>query len=293
MRYHIENEHFKVEVEEAGAELCSIKSLKTDKEYIWQANPDVWGSSAPILFPIIGLLKDGEYKYKDKKYSLPKHGFARGNKSFKLINKTASRLSFLLSSSEETLAQFPFEFAFKVSFFLFENKLQVFHEVVNMSEESMHFSLGGHPAFNIPWNPEEKYEDYYIEFEREETASVYELRGSGLLGKKEIPFLKKETKLPLTHELFEKDAKIFTELSSNEVTIKSKTNKNKISINFDDFPFLGIWAKTNGDFVCIEPWDGLPDYENSDQDFTKKVGNLNLSPNNTHYASYTIQVFEK
>ncbi|MFY0625264.1 MAG: aldose 1-epimerase family protein [Reichenbachiella sp.] len=293
MIYHIENEHFKVQVKEDGAELCSIQSKKTDREYIWQADPEIWGSSAPVLFPVIGVLKEGEYDYDGKKYSLPKHGIIRNNSNVKLINKTSSRLSFLFSSSEETLTQYPFNFDLKVSFFLFENKLQVFHEIVNLNEEPMHFSLGAHPAFNVPWLDGENYDDYYLEFERQENASIYEFKSSGLLGKKEIPFLENETKLGLSHDLFEKDAKIFTELSSNEVSIKSKTNKNKISINFDDFPFLALWAKPKGNFVCIEPWDGLPDYENTDKDFTTKPGNVKLTPGNTHYASYTIQIFEK
>ncbi len=292
MIYHIENDQFKVQVKEAGAELCSIKSLTTGREYIWQADPDVWEGSSPVLFPIIGRLKEGKYHYNGDTYEMPSHGIVRNNPSVKLINKTGSRLSFVLSHSEETLKAYPFKFDLKVSFFLFENKLQVFHEVVNLNEEAMHFSLGAHPAFNCPWLEGEKYDDYYVEFEREENASVYEVKPSKLLGRKEIPFLINSNRLDLSHDLFERDVKIFTELNSTEVSIKSKTNKGKISINFDDFPFLGIWAKTNGNFVCIEPWDGLPDYENTDKDFKTKAGNLNLQPGNTHYASYQIQIFE-
>ena len=292
MIYHIENDQFKIQVKEAGAELCSIKSLTTGREYIWQANPDVWNGSAPVLFPVIGRLKEGKYSYDGKTYEMARHGFVRNNPKVKLINRTSSRLSFVLSSSEETLKSYPFKFDLKVSFFLFENKLQVFHEVVNMNEEPMHFGIGAHPAFNCPWMDGESYDDYFIEFERNENASVFEVKSSGLLGRKEIPFLNNTNKMELSHELFQRDVKIFTELNSSEVSIKSSKNKGKISINFDDFPFLGIWAKTNGDFVCIEPWDGLPDYENTDKDFKTKSGNVNLQPGNTHYASYTIQIFE-
>lgn len=292
MTYHIENDHFKVAVKEQGAELSSIESVKTGIEYIWQADPDIWNNSSPVLFPIIGALRDGEYEYEGKTYSMPKHGFMRFNSDVKLINKTNTRLSFLLSSNEKTLEQYPFKFDFKISFFLFETKLQVFHEIVNLNDVPMHFSLGGHPAFSCPWNGNESYNDYFLEFSRKETASTYEIRPGGLLSTKEFPLINDSQKLALSHELFERDAKIFTELNSSEVSLKSKKSKTRLSVNFDDFPFLGIWAKPNGNFVCIEPWAGLPDYENSDKDFKKKAGNINLTPGNTHYASYTIQITE-
>ncbi|WP_109832266.1 aldose 1-epimerase family protein [Reichenbachiella versicolor] len=292
MKYHIENELFSVAVQEKGAELCSIKSKSTNIEYIWQANPDIWGSSAPVLFPIIGNLKEGKTKIDKESYKIPRHGLVRNNSKVKLINKTKTRLSFLLSSDEESIELYPYKFDFKISFFLFENKLQIFHEIVNLNREPMLFSVGAHPAFNIPWKKGENYDDYYLEFEYEEEATVFDLKPSGLLGEKEKPLIKKAKQLPLAHELFEDDAKIFTELKSTDVKIKSKTNKASISINYDDFPFLAVWAKPNGDFVCIEPWNGLPDFESADGHFKNKAGNIKLTPGNTHYASYTIQVNE-
>jgi len=293
VKYHIENELFKVVVDETGAELCSIQSNKTNREYIWQADPEIWGSSAPILFPIIGELKGGGYKYNGKEYKMSKHGFVRGNDKVKLINRTPTRLSFLLSSNEETLRSYPFDFDFKVSFFLHSNKLQVFHEVVNLNEEQMLFSLGGHPGFNCPFDKDEKYEDYFIEFENTEEAHGHEVLASGLLKKKEKTILEKTNKIKLQSDLFDKDAVIFTDLSSGALHIKSKNHKDKIKLNFHDFPFLGLWAKPNANFICIEPWAGLPDFEDSKQELISKPGIIKLQPGNTHYASYIIEITEK
>ncbi|MDW3209063.1 MAG: aldose 1-epimerase family protein [Reichenbachiella sp.] len=292
MKYSIENDLFKVEVDECGAELCSILSKKSGHEYIWQADEKVWKGSAPVLFPVIGALKSGSYIFNEKSYELPKHGFVRNSNKVRLINRTRSRLSFILSSDEETLDMYPFKFDLKVSFFLFESRLQIFHEVANTGDDHMYFSLGGHPAFNYPWKEGENKDDYYLEFERKENNSIFVISENGLLTKDELPMMEETNKLPLKKGLFDNDALIFTELNSSEVSIKSKSSKDKISVNFDDFPFLGVWSKPNADFLCIEPWDGLPDFEDSDQELTKKPGIIKLGPGSIHYASYTIQIFE-
>ena len=292
MKYSIENDLFKVEVDECGAELCSILSKKYDYEYIWQADPEIWKGSAPVLFPIIGALKSGKFSFAGKSYEMPKHGFVRNSNKVRLINRTNSRLSFTISSDEETLAMYPFKFDMKISFFLFENRLQVFHEVANAGNDPMYFSIGGHPAFNYPWNEGQDKEDYYLEFERKENNSIFGFSDSGLLTKEEKPLMEETKKLPLKNGMFDNDALIFTELNSSEVSIKAKGSKGKISMNFDDFPFLGIWSKPNANFLCIEPWDGLPDFEDSDQELTRKPGIIKLGPGSIHYASYTIQIFE-
>lgn len=293
MNHSIENDLFKITVDECGAELCSIISKKTGVEYIWQADKDIWEASAPVLFPIVGALKDGEYQYQEKTYTLPKHGFFRKNKKVKLRNGSEARLQFTLSSDEETLVMYPFKFELRVSFLLRDNRIQVFHELINNDTNQLYFSLGGHPAFAYPWKEGENREDYFIEFDREENNTMYQINDHSLLSRDEIPGLVNTTRLPLTDNLFDKDALIYTELNSSEVTLRTKSSKTKVVVNFDDFPFLGIWSKPKANFVCIEPWEGLPDFENSTKELTEKPGIKMLLPGNTHYASYAIQIFEK
>lgn len=292
MKYSIENDLFKVEIDECGAELCSILSKSSGYEYIWQADPNTWKGAAPVLFPVIGALKSGKYSYNGKSYELPKHGFVRHSDKVRLINRTSSRLSFIIASDEETLAMYPFKFEMKISFFLFENRLQVFHEIANSGQEPMYFSLGAHPAFNYPWKEGENKDDYYLEFERKENNSIFVVSDNGLLTKEEQSFMEDTNRLPLENGMFDNDALIFTELNSSEVSMKSKSSKGKISVNFDDFPFLGLWSKPGANFLCIEPWDGLPDFVDSDQELTRKPGIIKLGPGSIHYASYTIQIFE-
>lgn len=292
MVYSIENEFLRVEVRQEGAELASIKSKKTEREYIWQADPKIWGSSSPILFPNIGPLKNGEMIFEEKKYKLPKHGIVRNNKNIELINKTPTRLSFKLSSSEETLEVFPFKFDLKINFFLVENKLQIFHEVVNLNSSPMYFSLGGHPALNIMWDEDDVYEDYFLEFNQEENASILRLKENGLLEKDETPYLDQTKVLAFEKGMFDNDALIFSDLSSSLVTLRSKKSKDNIQFAFDDFPILGIWSKPEAPYVCLEPWNGLPDFDESDQQWVKKTGNIKLTEHTTHYASYAITINE-
>lgn len=293
MTHSIENEYLKVEVHQKGAELSSIKSKKTGREYIWQADPKIWGSSSPVLFPNIGFVKNDEIIFEEKKYTLPKHGLVRSNDNIELINKTPTRLSFKLSSSEETLKSFPFKFDLKVNFFLVENKLQVFHEIINLNSNPMYFSIGGHPGFNIMWDKNDTYEDYFIKFDKKETASILELSENGLLKKTEKPYLNNTNKLKLKKGMFDEDALIFSNLNSSSVSIRSKNSKDYIEFSFDDFPFLGIWSKPEAPYICLEPWDGLPDFETSDQQWINKYGNVKLKESDTHYASYKISINEK
>lgn len=292
MIYTIENDLLKIDVNECGAELCSIYSKKRKREYIWQQDPEVWANAAPVLFPFIGNLKGGEFSYEGQKYKIPKHGFVRHNDQMKLVSQSAHRLSFLLKSNEETLAMYPFKFELKISFSLLENKLQVFHEIVNKNEGPMLFSIGAHPALKVPWKEGENRDDYFLEFEHKEESTIFGLSDNGLLLHTEKPGLDKTNKLVLEDGLFDDDALIYTDLNSSLISLKSKTSKGKVSVNFDDFPFLGIWSKPNANFVCIEPWDGLPDFETSDQELLKKTGIIKLREGNVHYASYTIQIFE-
>ncbi|MGL1888945.1 MAG: aldose 1-epimerase family protein [Reichenbachiella sp.] len=292
MIYSIENEFLRVEIQQTGAELKSIKSIKTGKEYIWQADPNVWGSSAPVLFPNIGFLKNGEMLFDGAPYKLPKHGIVRGNEKMVMINRNPTRLTFLLSHSEETMSIYPFKFDFKISFILVDHQLQVLHEIVNLNDAPMYFSLGGHPGFNLLWNEGEKMEDYYLEFEQEEHASILQLNDNGMLSNQEIPYLKDTKVLNIEKGMFDHDALIFTSLNSGAVAIKSRANEDTISFVFDDFPFLGIWSKPDAPYVCLEPWDGLPDFEDHDHQWISKIGNAKLLANNAHYASYTIGINE-
>lgn len=288
----IKNKFLQVSVKETGAELCSIKSVKSGKEYVWQANPEVWSSHAPNLFPVIGCLKNGGFLYKGKEYKCPKHGFVRNNKNVKQVERTENSLTFRLIYSEESLKIYPFKFEFNIKYILEENKVMVEHTIVNHGNEPMLFSLGGHPGFNCPINADETYNDYYLEFEEPETAETWRVQKDGLIGKDTLPVFDEPKIINLHPHIFEEDALIFKNLNSKKVSLKSRKSKQVLSMIFNDFPYLGIWAKPMADYVCIEPWIGIADSVDSDRNFETKEGMVLLGSKQSTKATYTILIEE-
>lgn len=287
----LQNDKLKIAVKNTGAELCKITSAKNNTEFMWHADPDVWGSFAPNLFPIIGALKDDTYTFEGKTYTLPKHGFVRHNEAITLHQQTENSLMFKLTSNSDSLKNYPFEFEFLITYTLTDNTLEVKHTVINKDSKTMYFSVGGHPAFKCPVFENENYEDYVLEFETEENSKRHLINmKNGLISSKTETVFNNNTKLPLTHDLFNEDALVFKDLKSRKVILKSNKKGDILSVSYPGFPYLGIWAKPNGDYVCIEPWLGVADSETTNQNFKEKEGILNLAPNKTFQASYIIEI---
>jgi len=269
-----------------------LKSKKTGNEYMWDANPEIWKSFAPVLFPIIGALKNNCYTYKGNKYSIPKHGFIRNNSNLEIESKTSDTLTLKYKYNEETLKMYPFMFVFSISFHLHDNTLTINQKIENLGKKEMLFSIGAHPAFKCPIQENQNYEDYYIEFEEKEIASTWELAEGGLTSGKTHLVLHHTNKLPLTKSLFNSDALIFKNLKSKKVCLKNLINRNNITIHFTDFNYLGIWAKPNASFVCIEPWLGITDDVNCTGKLENKEGMIKLEQKKTFTADYSIEIDE-
>jgi galactose mutarotase-like enzyme len=285
------NEFLEVLADAKGAELTSIKGKKDNVEYLWKADPIYWNRHAPILFPIVGKVKDNKYKIGDKQFYLGQHGFARDNE-FKVISESSNKVIFCLSSSEETLKKYPFKFQLDVEYYLVDNNLRVTYKVKNTDQEKIFFSIGAHPGFNCPLIESETMEDYYLEFSQIENANIEFVNpGTGLLtGVKEL-YLKSEKIINLDKDLFKKDALVFKELNSSQVSIKSHKNSKKVTVNFEGFPYLGIWSKPSGaPFVCIEPWFGHADFENFNGDFREKEGIIGLEKDKEFTSTYCIAI---
>jgi galactose mutarotase-like enzyme len=292
MKHSINNDLLQIIVKEVGAELCSIKSLKTHKEYIWQGLPEVWAAHAPNLFPVIGCLKEDGFLYKGREYRCPKHGFIRKNSDVKLLEKTANSLTFSLKYNEASLEIYPFKFEFNIRFILKENELFIEHKIFNHGDDQVLFSLGGHPAFTCPLNKDEAYTDYYLEFEMAESAPTWQVNKDGLIARETLTFFDNNRIIDLHPNLFDNDALVFKNLNSSIVSLKSRKSSQVLTVKYDDFPYLGIWAKPNGQFVCIEPWLGIADSVDSDRNFENKEGLVSLSAQKSFKATYSVSIFE-
>jgi len=292
MKHSIQNETLQVSVKETGAELCSIKSIASGQEFIWQANPDIWGSHAPNLFPVIGCLKNNGFIHEGKEYAMPKHGFIRNNSDIKLLEKVENRLSFLLKSNANTRKVYPFEFEFKIHFILEANQLRVVHEITNTGDGEMLFNLGGHPAFNCQIQDDEAYSDYYLEFEEKETLNTWNLAEGGLIKCEGRQVLENEKQIDLHPEIFANDALIFKNLKSSAVSLKCKKADFELKVSFGDFPYLGLWAKPHAPYVCIEPWIGIADSANTNREFNNKELIQKLPSSESFSAEYSIEIKE-
>ncbi|MFY0712719.1 aldose 1-epimerase family protein [Seonamhaeicola sp. NFXS20] len=289
--YSIENNKLKVAIKKTGAELCKITSVKNNTEFMWDGNPNIWSGIAPNLFPIIGALKENSYMFENKIYTLPKHGFVRHNEDIELFKETKNSLTFKLSYNDDLLKIYPFKFEFYITFKLIDNTLEISHTVKNTDDKAMYFSVGGHPAFKCPVFENETYEDYTLEFEHIENSNTHLINmQNGLISCKTNPIFNNSNSLALEHSLFNKDALVFKDLKSRKVTLKSLLNGDILTVSYPDFNYLGIWAKPNGNYVCIEPWLGIADNENTNQNFKTKEGIIKLEANKTFNASYFIEI---
>jgi galactose mutarotase-like enzyme len=282
----LQNQNLSAAINPLGAELKSLKNLQTGFEYIWQANPEFWNRSAPILFPIVGEVKNGVFTVDGSQYPMGRHGFARDS-VFTVSHQTETEAVFTLESSAETLKIYPFEFSFSVGFKLEGNKLITTFTVNNTGAKTLNFSVGAHPAFNLPG---QKIEDYYIEFEQPETLSRHLLKNNLFSGETELVVSNNRT-LALNTALFDKDAIVFKNTASTKMSLKSLKGNYVLTMDFEGFPYFGIWTKPNcHEFLCLEPWCGLADNANFDGDFSEKEGIADLAVGEVFERSFTIEV---
>lgn len=291
MIYKLENDVLEILSSSNGGELISIKGKKDNVEYLWTADSKYWGRHAPILFPIIGRVKDNKYRVGQEEFELGQHGFAR-DCEFKLLESKGNTILYKLISDENSLKKYPYKFELYIEYKLEANRLKISYKVNNIDEQKIYFSIGAHPGFNCPLLEGEKFEDYYLEFNKTEVAKREFLDDESLLftGENEL-FLDNTNILSLSKNLFEKDALVFGDLKSNIVTIRNNKNRKSISMDFEGFPFFGIWSKIDeSPFVCLEPWFGHADPINFNGDYREKPGVITLDIGKEFNCGYSISI---
>ena len=289
MDYTIKNNIIEVVISDHGAEVQSVKGAHTGEEYMWQADPEIWGRHAPVLFPIVGRLKNDEYKYQGKTYHMGQHGFAR-DCDFEVENHTQESITFLLKDNEKTREMYPFKFEFRVNYNLMNNLLEENFSVVNKSDETMIFGVGGHSGFNLPVNNGEEKEDYYFDMHPSIARVKIPLKGA-YLDWNNRSLASTDSFIGLSDELFKDDALIY-ELHGHDNKVSLRTDKSKFHINVwtRNAPYVGIWSQypNTANYVCIEPWWGIADREDADGELEHKYGMNHLEPGKEYQAGFSI-----
>ncbi|MCK5782304.1 MAG: aldose 1-epimerase family protein [Flavobacteriales bacterium] len=259
------NDILSVRINFKGAELSSMYNIKDNIEHIWQADSKVWARNAPMLFPIVGKVRNGKYKVEGNEYLLGQHGFAR-DRMFELDELTKTKVVFKLCSDDESLKIYPFKFCLYVTYMLSDAKLDINYRVENTDSKDILFSIGAHPGFTVPFNSNHSFEDYFLEFDKAENADRLLLSEDGFLsGERVSSYLNNERVIALKYSTFSKDALIFENLKSSSITIKSNKTDVCLKVGIDKIPLLGLWTLpgANAPYICIEPWYGVADSVNS------------------------------
>ena len=290
MIYNIENSRFTAQVDSLGAQLISLKD-REGFEYIWTGEKRYWHEHAPVLFPIVGALRQGRTKIDGQWYEMGRHGFAKGQE-FTLVSRGEDAISLCLTDSPATREVYPFKFRLQVSYSLTGQGIDTKFSVENTGERDMHYCIGGHPGFNIPVKENAAFEDYSVQFslDEDQTCPIVDM-SAGLIDWSQQGFRLKGREIPLKHSLFYQDALVFENLRSSKVSIVNKTSGKGIEMDFSGFPMLGIWsAKNDGPYVCLEPWTGCATLTTEGDEFVEKKGMRRIQPGQREEHRFSVEV---
>ncbi len=282
--YSLKNNVFFVNASKSGAELISIHNLTNKTDILWNPDLKFWNRISPVLFPIVGKLKDNSFLENEMHFEMLQHGFAR-NMEFEIIQHTENSLSMQLTSNEETRKQFPFDFLLNISYILIENCLDIHYSVTNLSSVEMPFSIGAHPGFAI----DKPLNQYKLVFDQSFTADRYMI-DNGLYTGESTPTMQNTHELLLSDELIQHDAVVFKNVPFYRVTLCELDNTPVVTVSSSDFPHWGFWTKPGAPFFCIEPWAGLADSTNATGNLRDKEGIHILEPNQMKQFSYSIEM---
>ena len=281
-------------VDTHGAQLKSFKN-SDGEELLWQGNPEFWAGQAPVLFPIVGALRNGRVKIKGEWHEMRRHGFAKSTE-FTVTEKTASSVTLKIEASRETKEIYPFDFSFSVTYTCGEKSLETKFDVTNTGNEILPYSVGGHPAYNVPvgYKDGEVFEDYQIEFSENENQKCPEIDlKECLINPEKVTLeLNNERIIPLRHSLFYRDALVFDKLNSKTVKLVNTKNGRGIGMDISGFPMLGIWSCVNdGPYVALEPWTGCATLTTEDDEFEHKKNTIFLPCGETRSYAFTTYYF--
>lgn len=278
-----------VDIDTKGAELINIKSKVNNCDYLWDGKEDVWGKHAPVLFPVVGKLKNFTYNYEDKDYVLMQHGFAK-DLEFKITSEKENEICMLLESNDITTEYYPFKFALLARYTARDNKLEVEYVVTNLNNKPMYFSIGIHPGFRCPIDSDLNYDDYELDFNEVESFDNRIPLSGGLGTNERTKISEPSDVLEINKDLFSGDAIVLENPKSTQITLCSNQDTKKVKVTFPKVPYLGLWSKPLKEgFVCIEPWFGMSDFEDTNQKLVDKKGIQTLLPYQVFQFKYTME----
>lgn len=290
MQFTLSHRGLRAVADSHGGELVSLRDA-AGTEYIWSGDPAFWPGRNPLLFPIVGNLKNGRVLFQGQPYEMGRHGFAR-DLDFFPVEQDDRHVVLELRESPETLARYPFPFSLRVCHTLTEDGFSTAFRVENTGSTPMPFCIGAHTAFRCPLHDGERFEDYEIVFDQPEQADTVLLTPEGLVShNRREPLLNETDRFPLDRAVFDRlDTIILENLRSTGVSLLHRETGHGVRLDFTGFPMVAFWTKSGCEapFVCLEPWHGCAAADNEDGEFFHKPHCITLAPGEIRDLRYTI-----
>lgn len=281
--YNIESSNLRVKISSLGAEITELIHKDSGHNWVWNGS-DPWKRSAPVLFPIVGKLKNDRYRLSDIEYKLPQHGFARDS-VFQLMDLSQNQISFCLQETPESLNVYPFRFKVEIQYTALDSTLEFAYQVVNCGEKVMYYNFGWHPAFSLPGQSDPR----GVSVETDTLlGNLFRLKEGLVIPESPPPPIPKK-RIQISSELFANDALLFLNSKFNKIALLDSYN-NSLELTCEDAPHLGLWSKDTSKFVCIEPWWGHADTPNSSGQIVTKPSIQTLEPNGTWKTKFSVRI---
>ena len=282
----IRNEQLQATIALHGAEVRSVKNVNNHHEYMWSGDAAVWAGVSPVLFPVVGKTTDNQVLWHGKGYPQGNHGFAR-NALFSVESQSESAVTLAIITNHSDGCSYPFNLRFLVSYELIGAQLLTRYQVENLGAEIAYFSVGAHPAFACPFDGEQQFSDYVIEFEQQENLTRHEITSAAFFtGKTTADALKT---IELSTDTFAKDAIVYTGYTSKQIVLREKKSSRAVKVSLNGFPWLGLWSKPGAPYVCIEPWCGHSDMLGFSGEVNGKAAIETVAANSSWSRQFSIE----
>ena len=286
MIYTIKNKYLTLELDSMGAEALHL--VHKGVNYLRERD-EVWDRTAPILFPIVGRLKDGYAYYEGKKITLGVHGFA-ASREFSVISQKDDEITFFDKYDEETLALYPFKYELYVTYRLTKKSFVTIIGVKNVDEVSFKYNIGGHPGIVCPLFKGEIFNDYHIAFNKKETFASPSIAGGCMLDFDHPSFeFININRIDLDYKYFLVDAIVNRNLKSDVIYLLNKFDHG-IKFTYHGFNTIAFWTRPGSKYLCFEPWHGYADLYDTNQDFLTKPDLIEIEPEEEKMVSFSIEI---
>lgn len=277
----LKNDQLTVQIDEFGAEMKSVRTADGE-ERMWQGHPSYWSKQAPVLFPVVGRLRQFYFLHNGQRYDLGAHGFARDS-VFEIENQSETAATFLLRDNEQTRACYPFAFEFRVTFTLYGNRVAVTYAVHNPADEPLYMAFGGHEAYACP----EGIEAYEIVLPEPRTLDSY-VAGVEISNEKK-PVFQNSAVLPLKDDLFLEDALVFEDPQIPYITLHRRDGGRDLTVHCEGVEYLLLWKVPGANYLCIEPWWGVGGFVDDSFVLAEKRGIHCVDGKESFSATHTIE----